>query len=471
MSDFVIKDEEFECVDHDGVMSSSESDLDVVSIESKPESLANTNYVKPNARARHSADGASTQSKHHKCEDKHDSESTDATTSDDTESILELCIVLDVTASMGVWLKKAQEECVKIVDSLKESSDAKLRVAGVVFRDLKDNFVTQVSPFTEDVQRFSSFLNQYQARGGNDIPEAIGSALHAATELSWTKLRMVKSEVAAEVISTGGTGLERAANDPTRVLVLVTDSYPHGLVASGDHFPQGETHDPLEQAHKLAKMGVTIHTIGVGEIDTYPIANEFMHKIASLTQGRSVRLDSATSIPELILGSVMQEKQRDDLMERATKHLNMMKLSGMSNDDAVEAAYRSLSQEVKTTGRKLISIDVATAQVNGTTFDNCSSLKEARKKWGEDSYTPTTDTEHIDPDDMVQPAYRSLSMSACTHSKSKPNAYRGISDEPSAQPPQLKRHQTICREASIVTTDLSKEEFVRVLGRRMLSTA
>lgn len=88
MGDSVIKDEEFECVDHDAVMSSAESDVVVVSIASKTESLAKTNHFKPNARTRHNADGAPTQSKHHKCEDDHDSESTDATSSDDTESVL-----------------------------------------------------------------------------------------------------------------------------------------------------------------------------------------------------------------------------------------------------------------------------------------------------------------------------------------------------------------------------------------------
>jgi hypothetical protein len=52
---------------------------------------------------------------------------------------------------------------------------------------------------------------------GGDTPEAVADALHAVLKLSWRP-------------------------EAVKICVLISDAPPHGLVSSGDEFPEGENH-------------------------------------------------------------------------------------------------------------------------------------------------------------------------------------------------------------------------------------
>ena len=85
-----------------------------------------------------------------------------------------------------------------------------------------------------------SWLEQCQAAGGGDGPEAVADGLHAVLKLSWR-------------------------NESTKICVLISDAPPHGLNPSGDGFPNGcpcEL-DPVKIVREMAEKHITLYAVGV----------------------------------------------------------------------------------------------------------------------------------------------------------------------------------------------------------------
>lgn len=84
------------------------------------------------------------------------------------------------------------------------------------------------------------WLEQCQADGGGDAPEAVADGLHAALKLSW-----------------------RA--ESTKICVLIADAPPHGLSPSGDGFPNGCPCglDPVQIVREMVEKHITLYAVGV----------------------------------------------------------------------------------------------------------------------------------------------------------------------------------------------------------------
>jgi hypothetical protein len=84
------------------------------------------------------------------------------------------------------------------------------------------------------------WLEQCQAFGGGDVPEAVADGLHVTLKLSW-----------------------RA--ESTKICILIADAPPHGLAPSGDGFPNGcpDGLDPVVIVREMAKKSITLYTVGV----------------------------------------------------------------------------------------------------------------------------------------------------------------------------------------------------------------
>ena len=84
------------------------------------------------------------------------------------------------------------------------------------------------------------WLDQCQASGGGDTPEAVADALDAVLNLSWRE-------------------------NSTKICILIADAPPHGLDQSGDTFPNGcpAGHDPARIIRDMAKERITLYSVGV----------------------------------------------------------------------------------------------------------------------------------------------------------------------------------------------------------------
>jgi len=98
--------------------------------------------------------------------------------------------------------------------------------------------VSKEYDFTSDVNIMESYLQDLVATGGGDGPEAQADGLFGAYNATW-------------------------ADGATKMVILITDSPPHGVEASGDGFPGGCpcTHDPLRTAAMMKEADISLSII------------------------------------------------------------------------------------------------------------------------------------------------------------------------------------------------------------------
>ena len=158
---------------------------------------------------------------------------------------MEMVFVLDTTGSMGGLLTGAKERIWGIVnDVMQTSSVASVKVGLVAYRDRGDQYVTQVLPLTEDLDKVYSTLMEYNAAGGGDEPEDVSRAL-------------------AEGVAKAGWS--QASPGRAQILFLVGDAPPHDY---------GDEPDPLTTADRAVKQGLIVNTIQCGDTPSTKIVWE-----------------------------------------------------------------------------------------------------------------------------------------------------------------------------------------------------
>jgi len=352
---------------------------------------------------------------------------TGATRPEDSEDlkddrIVQVAFALDVTGSMSPWITAAKETILNTAKCLHEKCDAKVEFGGVVYRDIppQDNsFVVRRCPFTTDLQAFRNFVQRQEARGGGDGPEAVASALHEARLLNWKQ--SAKSHTLSNVDRDDGVvesvadntetnihndaDTECGAKNVTRILIFITDAPPHGIGVSGDGFPQGEPiwqakagqlvgYDPFTEMKALGALEITTHFV-LAESGSYgkcPLTRSFYNTMASMSQGRAVRLGDASDLIELVSSSAVEARQMDDLAQEVTTLMAKLYKENpeMPAEEAREFAFRSLSE----TARPVVT-QIECSKLDDEScalFRSCASLEEMREKAssvmpkGHDSY-------------------------------------------------------------------------------------
>jgi Mg-chelatase subunit ChlD len=148
---------------------------------------------------------------------------------------MEMVFVLDTTGSMGGLLTGAKERIWGIVNEVMQTSSvSSVKVGLVAYRDRGDQYVTQVLPLTEDLDKVYSTLMDYEAAGGGDEPENVRRAL-------------------AEGVARAGWS--RSSPNNAQILFLVGDAPPHDYA---------DEPDTLTTADLAVKQGIIVNTIQCG---------------------------------------------------------------------------------------------------------------------------------------------------------------------------------------------------------------
>ncbi len=91
---------------------------------------------------------------------------------------IDLCIVIDATASMDSWVRKVKEDIFKLIHQAQEEWNLKMNLALVAYRDWETGDITtarvqhlEVLDFTDKLETFTAFVDQLIADGGNDACE------------------------------------------------------------------------------------------------------------------------------------------------------------------------------------------------------------------------------------------------------------------------------------------------------------
>jgi Mg-chelatase subunit ChlD len=155
------------------------------------------------------------------------------------EKTLEMVFVLDTTGSMGGLIEGAKQRIWGIINEVMQTpAHPAVRVGLVAYRDHGDQYVTQVLPLTNDLDKVYTTLMDYRADGGGDTPEDVRQAL--------------------------ADGVHKAGwSSPTpgvaQILFLVGDAPPHE-----DYSNEPNTLDTTAQA---VKAGMVVNTIECGAAD------------------------------------------------------------------------------------------------------------------------------------------------------------------------------------------------------------
>ncbi|WP_300673174.1 CsgG/HfaB family protein [Desulfoluna sp.] len=170
---------------------------------------------------------------------------------------LDLLFILDTTGSMGEEINRLKTS-IDLINLNLSQLPAKplIRYGMVLYRDQGDAYVTQVIPFTPELEAFRSQLNAVRAEGGGDTPEDLESALQKGIdEMDWS-------------------------DEGVRLAFAITDAPPHL------DYPQSFTY--LDAARTAREKGIKIFSVGTGGLS---IDGEFiLRQISQLTGGAYIFL-------------------------------------------------------------------------------------------------------------------------------------------------------------------------------------
>jgi Mg-chelatase subunit ChlD len=154
---------------------------------------------------------------------------------------LDILFILDTTGSMGEEIERLKTTIELINLNLSSlSSKPQVRFGMVLYRDQGDEYVTEVVPFTGDLQRFQEALSRVAADGGGDDPEDLQSALQEAVKMSWSR-------------------------NGIRLAFIVTDAPPH--------LDYGQGYTYVDAVHDAREAGIKFFSVGTGGLD---LAGEYV---------------------------------------------------------------------------------------------------------------------------------------------------------------------------------------------------
>ena len=75
--------------------------------------------------------------------------------------ILDLCLVLDCTASMGSWIERSKATLKTIIGNVKAQNEGlTVRASFVGYRDITDRDRFDIKDFTEDLDAVKDFISR-----------------------------------------------------------------------------------------------------------------------------------------------------------------------------------------------------------------------------------------------------------------------------------------------------------------------
>ncbi|HST52280.1 MAG TPA: VWA domain-containing protein [Pyrinomonadaceae bacterium] len=152
------------------------------------------------------------------------------------EKTLEMVFVIDTTGSMGGLIEGAKQRVWGIINNVMQTkAHPSVRVGLVAYRDHGDQYVTQVLPLTNDLDKVYTTLMDYSADGGGDTPEDVRQALaDGVHKVGWSK----------------------PSASTAQILFLVGDAPPHEDYANEP--------DTLATTAEAVRAGMIVNTIECG---------------------------------------------------------------------------------------------------------------------------------------------------------------------------------------------------------------
>ncbi len=206
---------------------------------------------------------------------------------------MDVMFVVDATSSMHDEIEFLQAELEDIINR-SSNNNIPIRTGAVFYKDKFDDYLTQTSHLTSDINETLDFITTRTISGGGDYPEAMDSGLANALEEEWNKDAL------------------------SRIIFLLLDAPPHDDAEV--------LHRLADQVRIAAEKGIKIIPITASGIDRE--TEYLMKQMALMTNGTYVFLtdDSGIGNPHLehVLPDYKVEKLNDlitRLIENYSKQL------------------------------------------------------------------------------------------------------------------------------------------------------
>lgn len=203
---------------------------------------------------------------------------------------IDICFVLDCTASMGPWIAEAKQKTVDMVkDVCKTHTGAEVQVAFVGYRDYGDQKKISLVDF-KSPQDAQQAIQQIEAEGGDDDAEDVAFALFNVLGLTWT--------------------------GDIKFVIHITDAPAHGTqfhtATISDRFPSGdpEGRDPRDSVEKFSFLNMNYTFVKISR-DTDRMIHEFE---------RCYRQGGTFTVLDLLPQTNKQERM--DFTASVSRHIN-----------------------------------------------------------------------------------------------------------------------------------------------------
>lgn len=172
---------------------------------------------------------------------------------------IDVCFLIDTTGSMADEIAQIKATLLQVTEKLRRGTDRPLalRYSAVLYRDITDSYLTQVHPFTEDIDAFNSALQEISANGGGDGPESLNQGLLVTLEeLKWSR-------------------------EAAKLAFLIADAPPH--MDYNEEFTYGRS--------SLAALyeGIKVHTVAASGLNSR--GSLVFRQIAQLTRGKFIYIE------------------------------------------------------------------------------------------------------------------------------------------------------------------------------------
>ncbi|KIM43730.1 hypothetical protein M413DRAFT_387591 [Hebeloma cylindrosporum] len=285
---------------------------------------------------------------------------------------VDVVFLQDTTGSQGRYIQSARKAIRDICDKISTSghiSKDLIRFGLVAFRDhppQESTYVTKEFGFTSDIDVMQRNLASLVASGGGDGPEAQTAALAAALNMDW-------------------------AENSMKIVILITDSPPHGIGEPGDAFIESpDQNDPLEVVRQMAQRGITVFVIGCEPaLSRYVNAVDFYSALTQLTSGKMFPLLMADRLGDYIVGTVVETIETEKLIGEFGRFI----LDDVyTNATPTADIAQKLQASMKEKGVKINTIEVenvynetAASKRNVASWSAAENLKKGRE-----AITPST---------------------------------------------------------------------------------
>lgn len=204
----------------------------------------------------------------------------------------QVVFIVDVTSSMNMYITGTKERIEEFIETLKhnikediekeypekkDSINYIFEVAIVAYRDFRDEKHFETLDFTSNLDQVKNFLKSLKVHGGDDLPEDVeGALIHAlfgidniSKKLSWTMYNNVAS----------------------RMIILLADSPPHGLLINGvhelaDNYPDAKVDEWNEIFKEISNLKISFIVARLTEFNDK--ANTFM---ANLCEANNIKFN------------------------------------------------------------------------------------------------------------------------------------------------------------------------------------